>query len=430
MPWLACLLLLLPFAPRLAAQDALPVRVLLHGERGDPEPRVRTARSAAEWAGIVAAERLPDPAAALAVDYARELLVVLWYGAGRGGVPELGLLQSPVERPNRLLRLAGAAAAPVVAGRWVVLALPTAWEPWRQSVGFETDAEAAPGVAAWRSVLPPRLPLVLGAVQNLPADAGAPVQVFQDAVALRRFWRTHAAAWPIPEYDYRQVVVLVVAGDDASLYTMTGSEPGRGAGAPPRQTLTMVRRWQPAPKPGAPAAHQFGWFVLARREGALDFETPRVGATDTFDVVARFVVASPRPSPTLQVLRCFECELEARADTLCERATTPREWAALRAQVGGKVAGLPDDWADFEHDHVVVVALAAAVVAPGLQLAVLEEEGVDVLTIEAVAAAGRAAVGRSLGLVLKVPQRKGQLAIVHKGPAAAPERTLRVFPGH
>ena len=52
------------------------------------------------------------------------------------------------------------------------------------------------------------------------------------------------------------------------------------------------------------------------------------------------------------------------------------------------------------------------------------------LTIESAAAAGRAAVGRSLGLVLKVPQRKGQLAIVHKGPAAAPERTLRVFPGH
>jgi len=121
-----------------------------------------------------------------------------------------------------------------------------------------------------------------------------------------------------------------------------------------------------------------------------------------------------------------------QAQTRCERATTAAEWQQLKKSLGGGVAKLPDDWCDFEHHCVVAIAVAEGRVSPGLHLAITEEEGVDVLGVRQTTPSGKDPGLRSSCAVLKVPRRKGQLAVVFRrdtGLETGAEKTLRVFPG-
>ena len=408
------------------AQDGGVVRVLASGSGGDTQERFRVARDAEQWQTIVREEGLPE--ASIAVDHEKDLVVVLWYGKGRGGKPHVSVLESLPGNPNRLLRLVGEPGGKLVEGRWVVLAIPVSWEPWRASTWFETEAEPIAGATVWRTVLPARSPLALAAMGEGKADPGAEVQMFGDAVSMRAFWRERALGVPIPGVDFSQLLVVVVRGASPSLYTMHGTE-RRGDTVRP---WTILRRWQQDSKAELAAGPQFRWFAVPRHDGVFDFELPVPGAVGNHRTVERFLATKLLGPTILPVLRVFECEIGQRKEPLCERATTLAEWRALRAGLDGRALQLPDDWANFEHECIVVLATDEARVWPGFGLSVSEEEGVDVVTITETGPSGRDPGQRSQALVLKVPRRKGQMSIVFRrdiGPAPGHERTLRVFPG-
>jgi len=401
-------------------QPIAPVRLLAFGQDGGVQERFRAARSADELRAIAATGSLAIDGA---VDFAKELVVVLWFGDGRGGRPTISCLDDLTPDPRRLLRIAGAAGAPRVQDRWAAFTLPTAWEPWRPTAWFETDAPPLAGDTVWREVLPGRAPLVVAPLATVRGGLREPVLCFTDAIAFDAYVAASGEPVPFAVSDFALQVVLAVAEAGPSLYLLGGDiAPGQGR--------TVVRRWAP---PADPAAERtFAWFVLPRRAGVLDFEEPVPGSPGQSRVVKTFAIDAPGTAARLQVLRRFECELEAQAATRCERATTAAEWQELKKRLGGAAAKLPDDWCDFEHHCVVAIAVAEGRVLPGLELAVTEEEGVDVLGVTQTGPSGKDPGRRSSCTVLVVPRRKGQLAVVFRrdtGQATGAEQTLRVFPG-
>jgi hypothetical protein len=408
------------------AQDGGVVRVLASGTGGDIQERFRVARDAEQWQVIVREEGLDQPA--VAVDYAQETVVVLWYGSGRGGTPQVHTLESLRPNPNHLVRIEGEVGGKRVPGRWVVLGIPVHWEPWRTTTWFETDAIPMAGAPVWRAVLPARSPFAIASLGEVAADPGAEALLFGDAVSFRQFWRERALGAPIPAYDFSQLVVLVVRGAPPSLYTMNGPKRSGNEVRP----WTILRRWQLDSKEVLAAGPTFRWFAVPRHDGVFDFELPVAGDASRVRVVERFDATKLLGPTILPVFRVFEGEIDKRQVPLCGRATTLAEWRALRAQLDGPALQLPDDWANFEHECIVVLATDEARVWPGFGLSVSEEEGVDVVTVTEIGPSGRDPGVRSQALVLKVPRRKGQMSIVFRrdiGPAPGHERTLRVFPG-
>ncbi len=141
-------------------------------------------------------------------------------------------------------------------------------------------------------------------------------------------------------------------------------------------------------------------------------------------------VLDPVTAPVIAVMRSAHGELRENLQTWCERITTAGQWRELRQRLNGELALLPDDWCDFEHDCVVVLAAAAAPVWPGFTVRALEEEGVDVVIVAQAGPSGEEVPERSSCLLLVVPRRPAQLAVVLRqqfGPGPGSEKTVRVF---
>ena len=110
------------------------------------------------------------------------------------------------------------------------------------------------------------------------------------------------------------------------------------------------------------------------------------------------VVGDGRDDCLLEVRRCRG----VAAHAACGLARDAESWGALRAAFGGEVAVLGPDYVVFAGEQVVVVPLGAGRAPAGV--VVSSEEGVDVLTIDAVAGAP----GQCEALVLHANHRKPQ----------------------
>ncbi|HEX5053841.1 MAG TPA: hypothetical protein VFZ65_18830 [Planctomycetota bacterium] len=388
------------------------VTVLAHGAGEPMADRWALARSDAECRNMLASWRVAiEPPK---VDYSASTLVLVSHGRGRGGEPAVSLWSWGDDASTQLVRLAGDRAAPVLQGRWAVLLLPASFQPWRGNIRFETDVADGKVGEVWRSVCTPCQLRWLGKFSSARAP-DAVARCFQDQVSWQAFWHLDAdPAKPPPECDFATHVLVVTP-----IRRQSGTGLLRG---PFRTALRVVE-----PAPDEPP-HDALVFAVPRRTGELVVETTPADDATRHRIVARFVVADPSSAV---VLRRFECDVEPREQTVCERAATQMQWQALRRKVGGAVAALTNDWCDFSLDTVVVVVAAAAAVRPDFGIAVGEEEGVDVLTLTQELASD--AEARSFAAVLKVPRRKPQLAVVLRRagpPEAESEATLQVFPGH
>ena len=140
----------------------------------------------------------------------------------------------------------------------------------------------------------------------------------------------------------------------------------------------------------------------------------------------------PAAAPVIAVLRSTQCELRVDQGTWCERVTDAGQWRELRQRLGGAVSELPDDWCDFEHDCVVILVAAGAPAGADFAVRTLEEEGVDVVVATQVGPAGDGGPLHSACLLLALPRRPAQLAVVLRqqfGTAPGTESTVRVFAG-
>jgi len=272
-----------------------------------------------------------------------------------------------------------------------------------------------------------------------PAMAFAPLQCFalqvvvdqacfvDDVVALRRLFPPVPGAEP-PEVDLARHAVLVV---------------------PAKLPEGRQLQWHRA------ALHDGEWRVELRLEPAPAAaaapqvkDQPVLGAMFVVPRVAEPVrvhvpIAEGLPPPLLampdvaagavtKVLAMRELDLApARPATVrCERATTPAEWRRLRESLGAAGAALPDDYADFAHQCVVLLVPPSARTFPRAGLGVASEEDVDVVTLLQGFPSGRALPERSPAFLLTLPRRSHQLAIVlstNFGPAPDRSKTAATF---
>ncbi len=387
------------------------LRVLAHGT-GEPQAdQWALARCEAELRDIITRwhlESSPPP-----IDYQPDAVVVVRHGRGHGGEPAVAMWSWGADPSARLLRLAGDQTFPVVHGRWAMILLPRALEPERNNLRFETDVPGQKVGTAWRSVV---VPCGLGGVEYLGylGIRSSEIGCYEDAESWQTFCRRNLEAGAaVPECDFAASVL--VAAPIRRLF---------GTGLLTAPFCTTVRLVAPVP---GEWPNSIAVFAVPRRTGELIVETTAADDETRHHIAARFPVTDPSSA---MLLRRFECDLEPRAGTLCERATTRAEWRALRDQFGGGVAALPDDWCNFTRDTVIAVATAAVPVRSGLGVEVATEEGVDVLTLTSGSASGGEVRGGAI--VLKVPRRRAQLAVVLRRGGVdegAAETTLRVFAG-
>ncbi|MEO6595210.1 MAG: hypothetical protein ABIP94_10705 [Planctomycetota bacterium] len=396
-----------------AARSLRPPRVLVlaHGASEPQNERWALARNDAELQAVLV--RWQIEVKLPAVDYTTGAVVLVSYGRGRGGQPTVSSWCWGEDPSMQLVRLAGDPTASVERGRWAALQLPHSFQPWRGNIRFETDAPGEKVGVAWRSVC---MPCHVSGAEHLgflPLRS-QPIACFQDDSSWRSFCRRELADdVVVPDCDFATHVLVT-----APIRRKFGTGVLTGA------FRTMLRVVEPA---GKESARSVAVIAVPRCSGELVVEATDPDDSTRHRIVARFVVTDPSSAV---LLRRFECVLEAREELLCARATTQSQWQVLRKKVGGAVAAMTNDWCDFSLDTVVVLATDAVAVRSDFGLSVSEEEGVDVLTVKQVAAA--AAQPSSFALVLKVPRRKGQLAVVlrREGLAASPsEATVGVFPG-
>ena len=144
--------------------------------------------------------------------------------------------------------------------------------------------------------------------------------------------------------------------------------------------------------------------------------------------------AAPTPSEAelLPILRQWCGEQPGPAVAWCAVAGDAASWRALQARLG-PVAGTCFG-ADFELPpgaRVLAVAAAAGLVAGSPPVRVATEEGVDVVTVATAASPSPGAVASAPVLVLLLPERRHQLAVVLAVPdpayGVAVEQLLAVF---
>jgi len=272
-----------------------------------------------------------------------------------------------------------------------------------------------------------------------PAMAFAPLQCFalqvvvdqacfvDDVVALRRLFPPVPGAEP-PEVDLARHAVLVVP---AKLPEGRQLQWHRAALHDGEWRVEL--RLEPAP--AAAAAPQ----VKDQPVLGTMFVVPRVAEP----VRVHVPIAEGQPPPLLtvpdaasgalpKVLALRELDLGQRraASLRCERAATPAEWRKLRESLGDAARDLPDDYADFDHQCVVLLLPPTARTFPRIGLAVASEEDVDVVTLTQAFPSGRLLPERTPALLLTLPRRSHQLAIVlstNFGPAPDRSKTAATF---
>lgn len=190
----------------------------------------------------------------------------------------------------------------------------------------------------------------------------------------------------------------------------------RAEGVPPPATA--------AADTAAPPRDHGALFLLPRVVLPVHLHLPIAGGPP----LPVLTLAAPEQGELPKVLAVRELATGGGDTARSERATTAAEWRALRQRLGAAGAALPDDYADFAREVVVLVAPAVARAFPGCTLATATEEGVDVITVRQQFPSGRLLPERAPVVLLTLPRRPRQLAIVggdRFGGAAA--TTLAVF---
>ena len=403
----------------LPAQTKVPSpRALTCCEVAGPA-RWECAGDAAEWQALAARWRLPTDMPA--VDFAGECVVVIDCGEGRAGTPRLALWSWEERASARLLRLTWPRAAASCVARTVVLAVPLAWRDELDDLRCEVAIADAANGAAWRSLVPPAAePLV--PLAYLAPTRPVTMACIQDAASWRQFAGENLAeAPPPPACDFASAVLLLVPGRGQPR-TPEPQPAGRLLGD---RTTTVRLAAVPVDDAGP---LQLAVFAVPRVSGGLVVERTAAADRARHDVVERFAIAAPESA----LLLCRrDVALPPGGGTRCERATTAGEWRTLRQGCGAALAGLPDDWCVFATDWALLVAVAGAE-GGSLAIDVRSEEGVDVLVLTPTAGVANSRAAGDLGVLLKLPRRRAQTAVVLRepsdGPAGFRERTLAVFP--
>lgn len=150
----------------------------------------------------------------------------------------------------------------------------------------------------------------------------------------------------------------------------------------------------------------------ARARSARAWLVPRGKVTQI--AIGALVVDMPQPASRAAVLPVLDVRGPAAAPASLHaswRITEPAELHAMRVAFGKAAPGFPADWVDPATECVVIARLPAG--AGALQaMHVVEEEGVDVLTLET-AAAGMAGESYEAHWI-KLPRRERTLTLVHR----------------
>lgn len=269
---------------------------------------------------------------------------------------------------------------------------------------------------------PPGQPLEPIASWPLRVDFDAP-RWLEDVVAFRAAFAAGDLSMP-RDLDLSQRAVLAVPAvvfTGNRLVWRTAAPAGRGWRI--ECAVEKDAGGDPVATPNLP--HQRGaLFLLPRLAGPV-----HVVVRDAEGEPPPIALSDPANSELPRVLGAFELGSGGGDAVRCERATTPEEWRLLRASLGDAGKGLPDDYADFRHTAVILVAPGRARTFPGFQLSVGTEEGVDVVTVRQAFPSGRLLPERAPALLLTLPRRPRQLAVVlgDNWAAAGKATTIATF---
>lgn len=365
------------------------------------------------------------------IELAGRRLVLLELGAGPGGLIDVaGVYHAAGEY---LVRIEGRSRVRYAERRWAVVAVPS-----MTNVVFEANCVIPGHGVAFRrcgTVSAPRCLFESHETVVFPAAGELALLCIADACDMRRFVSEQLAkdcrAEALERFariDFLRFVALARPLAATDVVEIFGKKQAVSPSLFRANKGSLLRIPTSA---GRGELHSYGITFVPRTAGALDCEAQVPGAADTWQRVARFDVPDPFTAPKLPILRFVQRDMEACEKSIVRRASTHSEWTELRKEFD-EFADLPDDWCDFNDTSVIAVVTAAARVFRGFELSVGVEEGVDVLTAHQWGPSGVDPGQNSFGLLVVVPNRKGQLAVVLSrkfGPGAGGEETLRLFPG-
>lgn len=430
---LAGLALLAALAP--AAAQGMP-RLLAHGQPPakslrDPAPSPEGLPEVAGLDAVAAAFRaagLPWPEGIALAAGEQALLFRLGPGHGAG----LQLQAYAVTGQSQLcwMRLI-ASGAGSVPGRLVALAVPAAavasmtlelQEPLPEA----RKEQACPPVAVRALVAnpPPKpMPWTLGGTLARAPEGGLRVA---DWLAWQAVWQQFGFAdQSLPIVDFAANEVLLVPGDSIHGHALLPL--ATPAGVPPDALPMPWRQLRSEPRLGP--IHG-SWRVLGRHAGPIHLEHELPPGSRQFAV--QCLPAAPHDPELLPIWRADVIAVPPELAAGVDPVATVTDWRAVSQRLGAECAALTDAIGELAADWVVVVRTGAAARWPGCRLRVATEEGVDVLTIATRAPSGREVPSVAEAVVLKLPRRNAQLAIVlerHCGPAPPEQTTLAVLPG-
>lgn len=412
--------------PAQAAAD--PVRQQWHGSGSADGTHLQVVPDAEALARLWR-ERRPGEAAP-ALDFDDVAVVAMSCGAA-GEVRLVEVLRGEHHVVLRLQPVRRAAAA----GAYGVFALARGAVPAQIECDLDWQHAGAP---RWQPAgLQPGIavaaPLPAGTVAPAPLDelsglapAATGAQWIDDIVALQRLLPRHAFDAASPDVDFARCGVLCVRTEAQAPLQWQPALLGRDrwvlrlrlgdvdtAGKEPRAQAWIV------PRPRLPLAVEIGRATSAETDGALAWRE-----------LARLSPSPPAASPRLTLLRCAVAYDSGCKEPLCRRIDSASAWRELQRQVALPEAVLARDWVDFGSAAVILVATGEGRVWPGFGFAIGDEEDVDVLTLLQRAPSGRDPGLHTPMVVVQVPRRAHELAVVLRlsaGPAPAGEQTLGHF---
>jgi len=432
-PLMAGVALLASLAP--AAAQGLP-RLLAHGQ-----PPARSLREPSTWpegllevtgldavAAAFRAAELPWPEGIVLGAGERALLLRL--GPGHGANLQLQSYAVPRQAELCWMRLI-ASGAGSVPGRWVALAVPAAAVAsmtleLQEPLPDARNASPCPPVAVRALVAnsaPKPQPWTLGGTLARAPERGLRVA---DWLAWQAVWQQFGfAGQSLPSVDFAANEVLLLPGE--SLHGHGLLPLGTPASGPP-DALPMP--WRALRSEPRLATMHGSWRMVARHAGPIHLEQELPPGSRQFAV--QCLPAAPQAPELLPIWRAEVIAVPPELAAGVDPVNTVTEWRAVTQRLGAECAALTDSFGDLAVDWVVVVRTGAAARWPGCRLRVATEEGVDVLTIATRAPSGREVPPVAEAVVLKLPRRNAQLAIVlerHCGPAPPEQITLAVLSG-
>jgi hypothetical protein len=264
-------------------------------------------------------------------------------------------------------------------------------------------------------------------------DAAVRVQWIEDEVRLREMLVDKKPLPACGDVDFATHLVLSVVRPvpRGQRLCWLGSDKPEGLlrvriGAQPWRAEVDGKAEQPAEPPRSCGA----LFVVPRTERKVAVDVVEAGRS------TRVVILPPPADPfrveLAPVQRCRDlAKTDWREGPAVMRAADAAQLRRLYRKLGKASSEIPADFVDFDTHVVVAVATGTARAFPGLRFSTATEEGVDVLQVTEWSPSGVLVDERAPVLVLKLPRRQRQLAVVLRrqcGPGPGSEETLAVLP--